>query len=114
MDEVDHYVQDRILPDYQDVATMVRELMRECAPHATELISYGQPMWKGMSHMAWITPGKQGISFGFTYGGLFEDRFGLLKGSGKHAKNVRLRTRAEANQEALRDYIQQALEHDRA
>jgi hypothetical protein len=36
----------------------------------------------------------------------------LLRGTGKHARHVKIRKLADANQEALRSYIRQALERD--
>ena len=111
-DTVDAFVEERVLPEFRDIVTMLREMMRECAPHATERISYGLPMWIGNSTLAWISPTQRDITFGFTYGREFEDRYGLLKGSGKHARHVKIRRLAEANQEALRSYIQQAVERD--
>jgi hypothetical protein len=105
-------VEERVLPEFRDIVAILRALMRECAPQATERISYGLPMWIGNSTLAWISPSKQGITFGFTYGREFEDRYGLLKGAGKHARHVKIRNLADANQEALRSYIRQALERD--
>jgi hypothetical protein len=112
MDTVDDFVKQRVLPEFHDIVTMLRALMGECAPHATEQISYGLPMWIGTSTLAWISPTKRDITFGFTFGREFADRYGLLKGVGKHARHVKIRRLADANQEALRYYIQQALEHD--
>jgi uncharacterized protein YdhG (YjbR/CyaY superfamily) len=40
---VDEFVQARVLPELHPVIAMVRELMRETAPEATEEISYGNP-----------------------------------------------------------------------
>jgi Domain of unknown function (DU1801) len=111
-DTVDAFVEERVPPEFRDIVTMLREMMRECAPQATERISYGLPMWIGKSHLAWVSPSKRDITFGFTYGREFEDRYGLLKGAGKHARHVKIRKLAEANQEALRYYILQALERD--
>ena len=112
MDSVDDFVQQRVLPEFHDIVRMLRALMHECAPHATEKISYGLPMWISRSTLAWISPTKRDITFGFTFGGEFEDRYGLLKGVGKHAKHVKIRKLADTNQDALRYYIQQALERD--
>lgn len=112
MDTVDDFVQQRVLPEFRDIVSMLRALVHECAPYATEKISYGLPMWIGRSTLAWISPTKRDITFGFTFGGEFEDRYGFLKGVGKHAKHVKIRKLADANQDALRYYIQQALERD--
>ena len=112
MNTVDDFVTHQVLPEFHDIVAMLRELMRECARHATEKISYGLPMWIGNSTLAWISPTKQDITFGFTFGAEFEDRYGLLKGRGKNAKHVKIRKLAGANRDALRYYIQQALERD--
>lgn len=112
MDAVDEFVKQNVLPEFRDIVTMLRELMRECAPHAPEQISYGMPMWKGRWPLAWISPNKQGITFGFTFGTYFDDPYGLLKGKGKHARHVKIRKLADADQDALRYYIRQALERD--
>ena len=112
MTSVDDFVQQRVRPEFHDIVRIIRALMRECAPHATEKISYGIPMWIGISTLAWISPTKRDITIGFTFGREFEDRYGLLKGVGKHARHMKVRTLAEVNQDALRNYIQQALEHD--
>jgi hypothetical protein len=67
MDAVDQFVKHKVLPEFHDIVTMLRELMRECAPHATEQVSYGIPMWKGKGYLAWISPTRRDITFGFTY-----------------------------------------------
>lgn len=58
MNTVDDFVRHKVLPEFHDIVAMLRELMRECAPHATERISYGLPMWIEKSTLAWIRPTK--------------------------------------------------------
>ena len=41
-----------------------------------------------------------------------EDKYDLLRGVGKSSRHVKIKKLAEANKEALRYYIQQALELD--
>lgn len=112
MNDVDKFVKDNIAPELRDVANMLRDLMRELASHAPEEISYGMPMWKGRYPLAWISSSKKYITFSFTNGVEFDDPYGLLKGRGKHARGVKLKTVEGANQEALRHYIRQALDRD--
>lgn len=40
---VDEFVQHKVLPEFRPVVAMLRELMRECAPDASEIMSYGIP-----------------------------------------------------------------------
>lgn len=111
---VDEFVEKRVLPEYRDVVAELRRLMREYAPDATELISYGVPMYRRHRGLAVISPTKQGITFAFSRGAGFEDRYGLLEGVGKRSKNVRMKSLKDLNRAALRYYIKQALTLDDA
>jgi uncharacterized protein YdhG (YjbR/CyaY superfamily) len=110
---VDEFVNLKVLPELQPVVTMIRALMKECAPEAQELISYGIPAYKTKRIIAVISPTKKDITLSFSRGVQFEDRYGLLKGVGKSSKHVKVKNLASANVDALRYYIQQALEFDK-
>ena len=103
---------DHGLPEFQSVVAMLRELMREMAPDAQEIISYGIPAYKGKRMLAVISPTKKDITFAFSRGAEFEDKYDLLQGVGKASKHVKIKHLADANQDALHYYIQQALEFD--
>ncbi len=109
---VDEFVQMRVLPQFHPVVASIRNLMKECAPQAQEIISYGIPAYRVKRIIAVISPTKKDITFAFSRGSEIEDRFGLLKGVGKVSRHVKIKTVAEMNIEALRDYIRQALELD--
>jgi hypothetical protein len=109
---VDEYVRTKIRPDQQDIVAMLRDLMRELAPHAKEIISYGIPAWKGKRILVVISPTKKDITFAFSHGAEFEDKYGLLQGVGKVSKHVKIKDLKDVNQDALRYYIQQAIEFD--
>jgi hypothetical protein len=109
---VDQFVQAKVLPEFHPVVEMIRELMKECAPNAQEMISYGIPAYKLKRIVAVISPTQKDITFSFSRGAQFEDRYGLLRGVGKASKHVKIKNLASANQEALRYYIQQALKLD--
>jgi hypothetical protein len=109
---VDEFVKTRVLPEFQPVVGMLRGLMHEMAPDAEEAIWYGIPMYKGRRIFAFISPTKRDITFGFSRGSQFEDRYGLLKGKGKVSKHVKIKSLQSANMDALRYYIRQALEFD--
>jgi hypothetical protein len=107
---VDEFVKTRVLPEFQPIVAMIRELIKECAPKATEVISYGIPVYKIKKIFAVISPNKEGITFSFTHGTEFEDRYNLLRGVGKVSRHVKIKDLANANKEALHYYIKQALE----
>ena len=87
--------------------------MREEAPNAREGISYGIPGWKLQRIIAVISPTKRDITFSFSRGAQFEDKYGLLRGVGKSSKHVKIKNLDGANKEALKYYIKQALELDK-
>lgn len=64
--------------------------------------------------VAWINASKSGITFSFRQGAYFEDKYGLLRGVAKHARNVRFKTLGDLNQPTLRYYIKQAVKLDKA
>jgi hypothetical protein len=109
---VNEFVKTRVLPEYREIVEVLRKVMREYAPDAKEVISYGIPAYKGNRILAVISPTKKGITFAFSRGAEFEDKYGLLEGVGKVSKNVRFRSVKEINRAALRYYIKQALELD--
>ena len=86
--------------------------MREEAPNAKELMSYGIPVYKGKKALAVISPTRKDITFAFSRGAEFEDKYRLLRGVGKVSKNVKIKDLNDVNKTALRYYIRQALEFD--
>lgn len=109
---VAEYIEAKVLPEYRDMVARLRKLMRECAPDATELISYGVIMWRG-KHGIWIiNPTKNGLTLSFSRGASFEDKYHLLEGVGKVAKTIWLKQPSDIHEEALRYYMKQALKFD--
>lgn len=109
---VDEFVRTRVLPEYQEIVAMIRQLMREMAPDAKEAISYGIPTWKGNRIFAVVSPTKKDITFSFSRGAQFQDKYGLLKGVGKSSKHIKIKHIKDVDQDVLRYYVRQALEFD--
>ena len=109
---VDQFVETKVLPEFRPVVAMIRELMRECAPEAQEMVSYGIPAYRLRRIIAVISPTQKDITFSFSRGSQFEDKYDLLRGVGKVSKHVKIKNLDTANKDALRDYIRQAVELD--
>jgi uncharacterized protein YdhG (YjbR/CyaY superfamily) len=110
---VDEFVKRRVRPEFRPVVAAIRRLMKQQASEANEAISYGIPMYGLKKPIAWINPSKTGVTFGFREGGQFDDRYGLLRGVGKHARHVRMKNLDQVNEPALKYYIRQALKLDK-
>jgi hypothetical protein len=109
---VDEFINAKVLPEFHPVVARIRELMKECAPDAKEIISYGIPAYKAKRILAVISPTKKDITLSFSRGAEFEDKYDLLRGVGKVSKYVKMKAPTDMNEDALRYYIQQALEFD--
>ena len=111
---VDEFVKASVAPEFKPVVAAIRALMKECAPNAEEVMSYGMPVYKGKSLFAWINPPKKEVTLSFTRGVKMEDRYGLLGGTAKAGtRHVKMKNISELNKPALRYYIKQALKLDR-
>ncbi len=111
---VDDYVKTNIPPEHQAIVRAIRDLVRAYAPNAKEAIAYGILVWKARKIFAVITSNPKAITFSFTHGAEFQDKYGLLKGRAKQARHVKIKDAQEitTHEAALRDYIRQALEID--
>ena len=107
---VDEFVKAKVRPEYQGLVAELRALMRKEAPKAREVMSYGLPMYfQAKSAFAWLSPNQKGISVGFREGVQLEDRYGLLRGTVKHARHIQVKSLDDLNKPALRYYVKQAL-----
>jgi hypothetical protein len=85
------------------------ERMRECGPDVRELIHDGHPTaCVEEAAFAYVDAFGAHVNIGFFQGSDLDDPAGLLQGSGKRMRNVKLRWGEEANTDALGDLIAQA------
>jgi hypothetical protein len=110
---VNDFVEARVAPEFRPVVTAIRALMKESAPDAEEVISYGMPVYKGKKLFAWINPPVKDVTLGFSRGAQMEDKYSLLRGTAKGgARHVRMKSVAEVNKPALKYYVKQAVKLD--
>jgi hypothetical protein len=109
---VDEFIQQRVQPEHREIVATLRNLMREVAPNAKEVVTYGILGWRGNLILAVISPTKKDITFAFSKGAEFEDKYGLLQGVGKVSKHVKIKTLEDIDRTSLEYYIKQALKLD--
>lgn len=114
MTDIDDYVETKLLPYQQEIVAIVRELMREYAPGADEVISRGSLAWKDNKILAITSVSRTHVTLAFARGAEFTDDHGLLEGTGKTTRHVKLKKPDAVRHEALRDYVRQAVALDRA
>ena len=116
---VNEFIKAKVLPEYRPIVEAFRELVRKDFPELKEEMRsgteayYGVPSYRLNHIVAIISPTKKGITFAFSEGASFKDKYGLLEGVGHAAKNVRLSKLEDFDQEAFTYYLKQAVELDR-
>jgi|SRR5580700_9468321 hypothetical protein len=90
----------------------LRRLIASAAPETHEIIyhdalGYG-PTDSGFDRILYITVFETHINLGFFFGGFLSDPEGLLVGSGKRMRHVKIRSLQESENSALSSLLAQA------
>jgi hypothetical protein len=102
------------------VLTAVRDLVRELHPGAVETasrkeltVTWGYPGGKMKAGYAYARPYKAHLNLGFFHGAYLPDPAGLLQGTGKTLRHVKLRLPDEALAPPVRDLLAAARDERR-
>lgn len=102
-------------PELAAIARKLRALILTVDPEAVETVrlgdnaaTYGIGPRKMVEGYAYIMPLRGHVNLGFYQGALLEDPKGLLEGTGKSLRHVKVRRGADANGAALRGLVRAA------
>ncbi len=85
------------------------ESMRRCGDDVRELLHDGHPTaCVGDAAFCYVNAFTAHVNVGFFLGALLDDPAGLLEGTGKRMRHVKLRPGAETNEEALAALVREA------
>ncbi len=99
------YVRDDNLA-LQKVVRGLRSLVKAAEPGATITVnSWGIPTFEAKDPFCFYMVGKNHVTFGFHYGTSLNDPEGLLKGTGKNIRHVKLRTVQDLEQKGLKNLV---------
>jgi hypothetical protein len=117
-DDVDAFVEARILAPYRPIFAAFRELVGTEFPELSEEMRGGTdaypgvPVYRLKRIVVTVSPTKKGVTFNFTDGVSFDDPYGLLEGVGNKTRNVRWSEPGQFDADAMRCYLQQAVDAD--
>ena len=107
-----------VSPQIKEIAHAIRALLAEIKPGITEvpwgnqkIAGYGVGPKKMSEHFCYIAPQKYYVNLGFMYGADLPDPDGLLEGSGKLLRHVKIRSLEDLQRPALRKLIEEASVH---
>ena len=96
-------------PDLRSIARKWFVRMRQCGDDVRELMHDGCPVaCVEDAPFGYVNAFKSHVNVGFFHGAVLEDPSGLLEGSGKRMRHVKLKPGPELNTAALRDLIDAA------
>ncbi len=103
-------------PPLRPICDALRRLIAAVHPDRLEVVwprltiaSYGVGPRKMSEHYAYIGPQKAHVNLGFYHGVALRDPKGLLEGTGKSLRHVKIRSTADVRNPALRALLREAL-----
>lgn len=118
MKTVNQFLTDRVKEEYQPIITKFRNLIHSKFPFLNEEMRggtekyYGVPVYRNNKIIITVSPTQKGVTFSFTDGKLFEDKYNLLEGVGNKTLNLRISDSKEYSDEVFEYYIFQAIALD--
>jgi hypothetical protein len=108
----------RANPQARELAYGLRALVVEVMPKVVEvpwpkmrMASYGVGPKKMSEHFCYISAQKDNVNLGFYYGTELSDPDGLLRGTGKLLRHVKIREAAAIRARSLRRLLEAASKH---
>ena len=105
-------------PEMQEVAIATRAFIFEVLPATVEvpwvrqkIIGYGTGPKKKTEHFSWLALAKKHITLGFCYGAELPDPEGLLEGTGKLYRHVKIKKVEDLQRPGLRALMDVAIQH---
>jgi hypothetical protein len=102
----------------RDVAFACRSLIYDVLPQTVEMVwpqqrtaGYGTGPKKASEQFCWVTPYTGHVTLGFYYGAELPDPEGILEGTGRLMRHVKIRSPKDLDNSALRTLIQAATAH---
>ena len=96
-------------PELRKVARALRSFVKGIVPSVKETVnSWGVPTFVAKYPFCFYMVGKYHVTFGFSYGTSLPDPKGLLEGTGKNIRHVKLPTVEDLKQKGLRELVRAA------
>ncbi len=102
--------------DLQTICIWIKEVILDLHPEAVEVVrlgdnaaSYGLGPKKMSEAYAYVMPRNGYVNLGFFYGAILDDPAGLLEGTGKKLRHVKVRSLAQASDDATKTLIRESI-----
>jgi hypothetical protein len=109
MSQVDGYIK-KLAPDQADVVKSLRSLIKKDYPELKEEYKWSQPVYElNKKGVVYIAATKKGVNLGFNQGAHLSDPKGILEGTGKDMRHVKVTDSVLSEIKYLKKLIGQAV-----
>lgn len=93
-------------PKLFKIARRLHSFVKGCVPGVKETVnSWGVPTFEAKDPFCFYMIGKHHVTFGFHFGTSLEDPQGLLEGTGKNMRHVKLRSVEDLERKGVRELV---------
>ena len=104
---VDEYI-DSAPKEQKEILETLRNLIFDAVPNLIEGFKWNQPVYALEKNFAYLKSNKQHVNLGFFSFDKIEDPEGLLEGTGKSMRHIKIKSQNEIDRKGLKNMIQQA------
>lgn len=90
---------------HQSIMRKIRAIMQENVPGLQESFKWSRPVFGTTKDFAYLQANKSHVSLGFYRFDLFDDPDGLLEGTGKTMRHVKLRKPEDIDEARLKSWL---------
>ena len=105
---VDSYINLLNSPN-REIAKELRRIIREAAPEAKESIKWGMPVYEQNGNFCGIDGKQKRVNFQFFKGALLSDPEGLLEGTGKGMRHIKVRDVKNVREDYVKKLVREAV-----
>lgn len=95
-------------PHLRPVVDELRRLVRQAAPDASEIVKWNHIVFQQGGDVCYLAPARDHVTFGFFRGASLADPEGLLEGTGKWMRHVKVRSPGDLRKREYRALVEQA------
>jgi len=94
----------------QPTIRALRSFVKRAAPTLAESVKWGNGCWvKGKVPVAYVYSAPDYVQFGFFMGSALKDPKGLLEGSGRYVRHIKVRKPSDLDARAFATLLRQAI-----
>ena len=96
-------------PSLRPIAEALRRLILGSDPDLSESIKWGNPVYEKQGKVCYLASTKTYVSLGFFNGAALTDHEGLIEGTGKKMRHVKVRSLEDIQNELFSSWVRGAI-----